>query len=133
MALHKDYSKLLNLVLLIASILDCRLLEILLDYMKNKYAGVDEVNIENLADLLRTGAMDLDSICKLVPNVQTQGINAQVLGVPTSIPDIDPVAIIRGGRLPELPKVGKVYIETSKVSKKQGDDFLDIELPNFDF
>ena len=104
-----------------------------LDYMKDKYAGVDEVNIENLAGLLRSGAMDLDSICKLVPNVQTQGINAQVLGVPTSIPDIDPVAIIRGGKLPELPKVGRVYVEVDKVVKKQGDDFLDIELPNFDF
>tara|TARA_Y100000385_G_C13106264_1_gene648097 strand:+ start:1249 stop:1854 length:606 start_codon:yes stop_codon:yes gene_type:complete len=104
-----------------------------LDYMKDKYAGVDEVDIDNLAGLLRSGAMDLDSICKLVPNVQTQGINAKVLGIPTSIPDIDPVALIRGGKLPELPKVGKVYVEVDKVSKKQGADFFDIELPNFDF
>ena len=103
-----------------------------LEYMENKWSGAD-VDINNLAGLLRSGAMDLDSICKLVPNLKTQGVNVAVLGVPTTIPDIDPVAILRGGSLPELPKVDKVYVEVTKVVENQGKDFLDIELPNFDF
>ena len=77
--------------------------------------------------------MDLDSICKMVPNVDTEGVNAVVKGVPTSFPDIDPVSILRGGPTPQLPKIGDVYIETSVQAKKQTDDFLDIELPTFDW
>ena len=103
-----------------------------LDYMKDKYAGVD-VDIENLADLLRTGAMDLDNLCKLVPNIQTQGVNVEIKATPTSLPDIDPVAILRGGAIPEFPTSIETYIETSKVNKKATDDFLNIELPTFDF
>ena len=100
--------------------------------MKDKYANVD-VDIENLADLLRTGAMDLDNLCKLVPNIQTQGVNVEIKATPTSLPDIDPVAILRGGAIPEFPTSIETYIETSKVNKKATDDFLNIELPTFDF
>ena len=100
--------------------------------LERKWSNVD-VDINNLADLLRSGAMDLDSICKMVPNVDTEGVHAVVKGVPTSFPDIDPVSILRGGPTPQLPKLDKVYIETSVQSKKQTDDFLDIELPTFDW
>ena len=100
--------------------------------LEAKWGGVD-VDINNLAGLLRSGAMDLDSICKLVPNVDTEGVNAVVKGIPTSFPDIDPVSILRGGPTPQLPKIGDVYIETSVQAKKQTDDFLDIELPTFDW
>ena len=103
-----------------------------LKQLETKWSSVD-VDINNLADLLRSGAMDLDSICKLVPNVDTEGVNAVVKGVPTSFPDIDPVSILRGGPTPQLPKIGDVYIETSVQAKKQTDDFLDIELPTFDW
>ena len=65
-----------------------------LELMKRKYKGTD-IDIDNLADLLRSGAMDIDKICKLVPNVDMQGVNVEVKGVPTSFPDIDPVALIR--------------------------------------
>ena len=100
--------------------------------LEAKWSNVD-VDINNLAGLLRSGAMDLDSICKLVPNVDTEGVNAVVKGIPTSFPDIDPVSILRGGPTPQLPKIGDVYIETSVQAKKQTDDFLDIELPTFDW
>ena len=103
-----------------------------LKQLETKWSSVD-VDINNLADLLRSGAMDLDSICKMVPNVDTEGVNAVVKGVPTSFPDIDPVSILRGGPTPQLPKIGDVYIETSVQAKKQTDDFLDIELPTFDW
>jgi len=102
--------------------------------MKNKYQGTD-VDIDNLADLLRSGAMDIDQICKLVPNVDMQGVNVEVKGVPTSFPDIDPVALIRKGKLPDTStfNLDGVRVDTKVISKKQADDFLDIELPTFDF
>ena len=105
-------------------------LEAKLDQMKTKYGGVD-IDIDNLADMLRSGAMDLDSLCKMVPNVQTQGVNLEVKGIPTSFPNIDPVAIIRGGSLPPMPKVGDVYIKPTIKAKEQADDFLNLELPTF--
>ena len=105
-------------------------LEAKLDQMKRKYSGMD-IDIDNLADALRSGAMDLDSLCKMVPNVQTQGVNLEVKGIPTSFPNIDPVAIIRGGKLPPMPKVGDVYIDPTIKAKEQADDFLNLELPTF--
>ena len=105
-------------------------LERKLDQMKTKYSGVD-IDIDNLADMLRSGAMDLDSLCKMVPNVQTQGVNLEVKGIPTSFPNIDPVAILRGGSLPPMPKVGDVYIKPTIKAKEQADDFLNLELPTF--
>ena len=105
-------------------------LEAKLDQMKTKYSGVD-IDIDNLADMLRSGAMDLDSLCKMVPNVQTQGVNLEVKGIPTSFPNIDPVAILRGGSLPPMPKVGDVYIKPTIKAKEQADDFLNLELPTF--
>ena len=83
--------------------------------MKAKYSGTD-VDIDNLAQLLRSGALDIDEICKLVPNVNTDGINVEVKGIPTTFPDIDPVDL-----------------DVNVVSRKQADDFLDIELPSFNF
>ena len=105
-----------------------------LELMKRKYKGTD-IDIDNLAQLLRSGAMDIDKICKLVPNVDMQGVNVEVKGVPTSFPDIDPVALIRKGKLPDSPIIDKdfIHLDTRVVSKKQADDFLTIELPSFDF
>ena len=107
-------------------------LENQIDFLKAKYSGMD-VDIDNIADLLRQGAMDLDSICKMVPNIQTQGIDLTVKGIPTSFPDIDPVAIIRGNPVPEMPSIDNVYIDKNVRSKEQAEEFLNIELPNFDF
>ena len=102
-----------------------------LDFMKDKYSDLD-VDIDNVADLLRSGAADLDDLCKLIPNVETQGINIAVKGTPTSFPDINPVAMVRKGALPELPDLGKVWIDPTVKAKEQADDFLNLELPRFD-
>ena len=102
-----------------------------LDFMKDKYSDLD-VDIDNVADLLRSGAADLDDLCKLIPNVETQGINLAVKGVPTSFPDINPVAMVRKGALPKLPDLGKVWIDPTVKAKEQADDFLNLELPRFD-
>tara|TARA_X000000368_G_scaffold412493_2_gene398968 strand:+ start:2627 stop:3229 length:603 start_codon:yes stop_codon:yes gene_type:complete len=103
-----------------------------LDVMKNKYKDFD-IDIETLATDLRKGAIDLDNLCKMIPNVQTDGINLEVKGVPTSFPDIDPVTVIRQGKLPPLPKANKVFIDPQITKKAQTDEFLNIELPSFDF
>lgn len=109
------------------------LMKIKIDQMKKKWGSLgSNVNIDNLADKLRTGAMDLDDICKLVPNLDTDGINITVKGTPTSFPDIDPVSLLKGVPLPPMAKP-KIVVDIVGGAKKQGADFLDVELPTFDF
>lgn len=125
----KELAALTTLGILQAPVIAGKLAE-----MKNKYKNTD-IDIDNLAELLRSGAMDIDQICKMVPNVDMQGVDVEVKGIPTSFPDIDPVALIRKGRLPDTStfNLDGVRVDTQVVSKKQADDFLDIELPTFDF
>ena len=106
-----------------------------LEKAKSAFEGLDfDVrNLDDLADQLRSGAMRIDDICKLVPNVQTQGVNLEVKGVPTSFPNVDPVAMIKGGELPKLPSIDGFTIEPEVISKAQADDFLQLELPTFDW
>ena len=103
-----------------------------LNVMKRKYKDFD-IDIDTLATDLRKGAIDLDNLCKMIPNVQTDGINLEVKGIPTSFPDIDPATVIRQGKLPPMPKVNKVFVDPQITKKAQTDEFLTLELPSFDF
>ena len=92
-----------------------------------QYKSLDEV-----ADALRSGALDLDRICKLIPNTEKQGVDVIVKGTPTSFPDIDPVALVKYGKLPNY-KTPKFEVQTTTRAKKQAEEFLNFELPEFDF
>ena len=106
------------------------LVENKIDVMKAKYSNLD-VDIDNVADLLRSGAADIDDLCKLLPNVSTQGVNLIVKGIPTSFPNVDPVAMVKKGDIPKLPDIGKVFLDVEVEAKDQADDFLSLELPRF--
>lgn len=103
--------------------------------MEQKFGSILEgdFTIDKLTSLLRSGANDIDDICKLLPNADTQGIGLVVKGVPTSFPTLDPVMMLKKGKLPDLPEVGTVFLEAKRESKDQADDFLTLELPRFDF
>ncbi len=106
-----------------------------LDQLKTKWGSVDLGDIKDFNDLenlLRSGAIDLDSICKLIPNIEKEGVGITVKGVPTSFPDIDPVAILKGHKLPKLPDP-KIIIDIGARKKEITDAFLNLELPDFDF
>ena len=89
-------------------------------------------NFKDLEGLLRSGAVDLDSICKLIPNLEKDGVNVIVKATPTSFPDVDPATILKGGALPPLPKP-KVVIDVSSRKKDIKEEFLNLELPDFDW
>ena len=106
-----------------------------LERVKRKWGKVDLGDFKSLdqvADALRSGALDLDRICKLIPNTEKQGVNVIVKGTPTSFPDIDPVALVKYGKLPNY-KTPKFEVQTTTRAKKQAEEFLNFELPEFDF
>ena len=109
------------------------LVESKLESVKNKFGAIVDANsIDDVVSLLRSGAASVDDLCKLIPNVDTQGIGFAIKGIPTSFPTLDPVAMIKKGKLPDLPDVGKVFLEAKVEAKDQADDFLSLELPRFD-
>tara|TARA_B100000927_G_scaffold67159_1_gene52973 strand:- start:8420 stop:9028 length:609 start_codon:yes stop_codon:yes gene_type:complete len=131
--LHEDISELGKLVLLGVVALPQYKQE--LDRLQTKWGGIDLGDFKDLDDVasaLRSGALDLDRICKLLPNTEKQGVNVVVKGTPISFPDIDPVALVKYGKLPDVRK-GKITVATSTRSKKQAEEFLNLQLPEFDF
>ena len=131
--LHEDISELGKLVLLGVVALPQYKQE--LDRLQTKWGGIDLGDFKDLDDVasaLRSGALDLDRICKLLPNTEKQGVNVIVKGTPTSFPDIDPVALVKYGKLPNY-KTPKFEVQTTTRAKKQAEEFLNFELPEFDF
>jgi len=131
--LHEDVTDFLKIIMLGAMNKDG--IETQLTYLKNKWGGIDLGDIKNFDDLqnlLRSGAIDLDSICKLIPNVEKEGVNVTVKATPTSFPDIDPAAILKGGSLPKFPDA-KVVIDTSIRKRLEKEEFLNLEIPEFDW
>ena len=105
------------------------------EQIQRKFGAILEgdFDLDKITSLLRSGANDIDDICKLLPNADTQGIGVVVKGIPTSFPSLDPVMMIKKGGLPDLPDVGTVFLEAKRESRDQADDFLTLELPRFNF
>ena len=131
--LHEDVSDLAKLGLIYYVNRDYY--EQQLKAIKGKWSGVDlgDYNsLDEIADALRRGALDIESICKMIPNTEKDGVNVVVKGTPTSIPDIDPVALIKHGAIPKIPP-GSITIDVVGRAKKQSEEFLNLELPEFDW
>ena len=108
-----------------------------LNSLKSKYENMDLGDFKDLDDVvaaLRSGALDLDNICKLIPNFEEEpgGIGFALKGVPTSFPEIDPVALLKGGKLPDFPKF-EFDLEVEAITKEATDEFLQFDLPKFGF
>ena len=129
--LHDDVKDLLKFIML--GVLAKPQIESQLAWMKRRWGNLDLGDIKNFDDLrkmLENGAIDLDNLCKLIPNVEEEGINVVVKATPTSFPDIDPAAIIKGEPLPDYRKP-KIKIGVSKRAREQAEEFFDLELPDF--
>lgn len=89
------------------------------DRLKGKWGSVNfgDIDIEQIPDLLKDGSLDLDSICKKLPNFQNDGLNVVLKGLPISFPKINPNSILKGLPIPEIPKP-QITIE---VSRRKGD------------
>ena len=131
--LHDDISEIGKLLLL--GIVAKPLYEQEIRRLKDKWGNVglgDFKDLDDVANALRSGALDLDKICKLIPNTEKQGVDVVVKGTPISFPDIDPVALVKYGKIPDV-RTGKIALKTSVRSKKQAEEFLNLQLPEFDF
>ena len=131
--LHEDISEIGKLLLL--GIVAKPLYEQEIRRLKDKWGNVglgDFKDLDDVDNALRRGALDLDKICKLIPNTEKQGVDVVVKGTPISFPDIDPVALVKYGKIPDV-RTGKIALKTSVRSKKQAEEFLNLQLPEFDF
>lgn len=131
--LHQDVKDLIKFIMLGKLYLPS--IEAQLKHMKAKWGDVDLGDIKNFDDLrslISSGAVDLDTLCKLVPNISKEGVQVTVNATPTSFPDIDPAAIIKGGQLPHVHKP-KISVSVSTRAREQAEEFLNLELPDFDY
>jgi hypothetical protein len=98
--------------------------------LKQKYTGLDLGNIDlaSLPDLLRSGALDLENICNKFPNFEQDGADIVLRGTPITFPDIDPVAIIRGHKLPEMikPEFG---FDVQRRVREAGEEYFQVVNP----
>jgi len=129
--LHEDVSDFLKMVLILGMTKDE--IKTRLDLIKQKWGHVDLGAIkdfDDLEDALRSGAVTLDSICELIPNLDKTGVGIVVQGTPTSFPDIDPAEILKGEPLPDY-KVPDIVIDVKVRAKQQAEEFFNLELPDF--
>jgi len=129
--LHDDVKDLLKFIMLGA--LAKPQIEAQLSWMKSRWGNLDLGDIKNFDDLrvlLENGAVDLENLCKLIPNVEEDGVNVVVRATPTSFPDIDPAAIIKGEPLPPYRKP-KISVKVLERAREQAEEFINLELPDF--
>jgi len=98
--------------------------------LEQKWSGVDlgNIRIQDIPQLLRSGALDLDRICKLVPNFEKDGSQVVLKGTPISFPEINVADIIKGGSLPNIQVPEFTEIVTRRVSDAK-ERFIEISIP----
>jgi hypothetical protein len=97
--------------------------------LKTKYAGLDlgDVAIDDIPDLLRQGALDLNNLCKKIPNFEEDGAGFILKGTPITTPKKSAIADLLGIQIPEIKDV--VYrIQEVKQAKEKS--FINIEIPD---
>ena len=73
--------------------------------LKTKYSGLDlgDIDLENIPQLLKDGALDLDNLCKKIPNFEETELGSFVLkGAPITTPKKSAIADILGIQIPEV-------------------------------
>ena len=97
--------------------------------LKTKYDGLDlgDVAIDDIPDLLRQGALDLDNLCKKIPNFEEDGAGFVLKGTPITTPKKSAIADLLGIQIPEIKDF--VY-DIREVKQSKGKSFINIELPD---
>lgn len=99
--------------------------------LKEKYSGIDlgDLDIEDIPSLLETGILDLENLCKKIPNFEEDGANIVFRGLPISFPTMSPQSIIASGGLPDIPKP-KIRVDISRRKKEAEENFINIVTPS---
>lgn len=98
--------------------------------LEQKWSGVDlgNIRIQDIPQLLRSGALDLENICQLIPNFEKDGSQVVLKGTPISFPEINVADIIKGGSLPNVQVPDFAEVVTRRVQKGT-EKFINISVP----
>ncbi len=97
--------------------------------LKTKYSGLDlgDIDLENIPQLLKDGALDLDNLCKKIPNFEETELGSFVLkGAPITTPKKSAIADILGIQIPEV-KDFVFKIDTTKQIEEASASFANIK------
>ena len=97
--------------------------------LKTKYDGLDlgDVAIQDIPDLLKQGALDLDNLCKKIPNFEEDGAGFILKGTPITTPKKSAIADLLGIQIPEIKDF--VY-DIREVKQAKGKSFINVDLPD---
>ena len=107
-----------------------------MDYIKGKWGDVDLgdiSSIDDLSDMITSGAADLDNLCSAVTNAvpdPNDPAKISIEATPITIPDIDVLGVLLGDPLPKInkPKL-QLIIEGPSTSATNG--FNDVVVNRF--
>lgn len=97
--------------------------------LKTKYSGLDlgDLDLQDIPSLLKEGALDLNNLCKKIPNFEENELGEFVLkGTPITTPKKSAVADLLGIQIPEV-KDFVFKIETSKQIEEATASFENIK------
>jgi len=108
-----------------------------MEYIKGKWGDVDLgdiKSIDDLSDMITSGAADLDNLCSAVTNAvpdPNDPAKISIEATPITIPDIDVLGVLLGDPLPKInkPKL-ELIIEGPSTSATNG--FNDVSVNRFD-
>jgi len=88
-----------------------------------------DIAIEDIPDLLKTGALDLNNLCQKIPNFEEDGAGFVLKGAPISTPTDSPIANILGINIPNI--VDFPYrIDAVKKSANASGNFVNVNIPD---
>ena len=98
--------------------------------LKTKYSGIDlgDLDVEDIPNLLETGLLDLENLCKKIPNFEDDGVNISFRGLPVSFPNVSPQSLLASGKLPTIPKP-KITVDVTRRKRAAGESFINIDKP----
>ena len=97
--------------------------------LQAKYSDLDlgDVAIQDIPDLLKQGALDLNNLCKKIPNFEENGAGFILKGTPITTPKKSAIADLLGIQIPEIKDF--VY-DVRAVKQAKGESFISVELPD---
>ena len=108
-----------------------------MEYIKGKWGDVDLgdiKSIDDLSDMITSGAADLDNLCSAVTNAipdPNDPAKVKIEATPITIPDIDVLGVLLGDPLPKINKPRlELIIEGPSTSATNG--FNDVTVNRFD-
>ena len=108
-----------------------------MEYIKGKWGDVDLgdiKSIDDLSDMITSGAADLDNLCSAITNAvpdPNDPAKISIEATPITIPDIDVLGVLLGDPLPKINKPRlQLIIEGPSTSATNG--FNDVSVNRFD-